>query len=1146
MPVMGMLAGGLLEVAARKVAAAAGDRIMRQWRFNEDLEKMRETMESIKAVLGEAERRAIQDASTELWLKRLVHASHDISDLLDEFDTTRKSPLQKRLGSDHRSKEMLPQDQVSEAQSLPLEYLREITNNFSDEHLLGKGGFGNVYKGVGKYGVLIAVKRLTLTMPASQDKQFENEIRHLMKLKHPNIVQLVGYCSETEDIVVQYDGKYVCAEKSERLICLEYLTKGSLHKYLSDESSGLDWDTRYKIIEGICYGLHHLHEEWNVNTPIIHMDLKPPNILLDDNMVPKIADFGLSRLFGEEQTRTRTSNFKGTLGYMAPEYINRGMITKKLDIFSLGVIIVEIVTGNREYPYEAGVSIQKYIQHVIKNWRIRLEKSSSSSYTSRDNDCRQIKKCIQIGLMCVNLNWEERPTTGQIIKMLHGSAYAEYSNEREFKILNPFLKLGSKFRMANNMKKLRQELEEISNDRDKYKLSGSSSSTQPQVIRNLEWPCNVTADILGRDQEKQEVIDLLMEASNSSDFIVLPIYGMGNIGKTTLAILVYNHTQFKAYKKAWVFVSQTFDLNKIRDSITSELQKDQNQLTDTVEPDAANKKILIVLDDVWEKDSLKLDALKRFLKDAGKGCKMHVIVTTRDADIAQKMKTNEAKKINHLPSDMCWAIIKQIVGFEERADKEMLEVTGKEIAAKCGGVALAARALGHMLKYRDFSGWVSVKDSCLWNLSMPGHTRSEYDHVCASLNLSFRSMNAYLRLCFAYCAIFPKGHKMAKDDLIYQWAALGFLEPSPGVSAREHGERYINQLLGISFFEHSESPSSAGSYGEDTTLFTMHDLVHDLAMQIMGDEVFDASINSNTGTRNCRYAALADCSKPLNSFLPHSDKITALRLLGNWKIGQYSAGFSIAKYLRLRVLDFGECSIEKLPSSIGKLKQLRYLNAPGIQDGMIPSCITKLSKLIYLNLRGSSAISALPESIGEMEDLMYLNLSGCSEIRELPESFGKLKNLVHVDFSKCTHVTGVSKFLENLTQLQYLNLSFCTNIGEVPVSLGRLTKLQYLNLSCSSYFKWRSDCDILSTLTNLEHLDLSSTEGLSLQTLPEALGSFTQLKYLNMSGCKELKVLPRSFGRLKNLVHLDLSGSYPSMLGDIPEALSSNAQSYPD
>ncbi|GJN37473.1 hypothetical protein PR202_gb26432 [Eleusine coracana subsp. coracana] len=129
-----------------------------------------------------------------------------------------------------------------------------------------------------------------------------------------------GCCSETKEKLVMYKGKLVCAEETERLLCFEYMPKGNLRGYLS------------------------------VGTPIIHMDLKPANILLDENMVPKIADFGLARLFGEEQTRTCTKSCEGTVGYMAPEYINRGIITKSLDIFSLGVIIIEIVTGHKEYP----------------------------------------------------------------------------------------------------------------------------------------------------------------------------------------------------------------------------------------------------------------------------------------------------------------------------------------------------------------------------------------------------------------------------------------------------------------------------------------------------------------------------------------------------------------------------------------------------------------------------------------------------------------------------------------------------------------------------------------------------------------------------------------------------------------------------
>ncbi|KAG0514816.1 hypothetical protein BDA96_10G225900 [Sorghum bicolor] len=315
--------------------------------------------------------------------------------------------------------------------NLSLEYLRNITNNFSDERLLGEGGFGTVYKGVLPNGESMAVKKLNSSMPGVKDKQFENEAYHLMRLKHPNIVLLVGWCSETEDIYVEYNGKYICAEKSERLLCLEYMPKGNLRGYLSDESSGLTWETRYKIIEGICYGLHYLHEERQLNAPIIHMDLKPANILLDNNMVPKIADFGMSRLFSEEKTWTCTISRDGTLGYMAPEYINRGLISTKSDIFSLGVIIIEIVTGQRDYPDESetGISSQEFTELVLKNWRDRLQKSLR--YTSLEIDYQQIKRCIEIGLDCLKLDRWRRPTISQVIKMLHGTECVDFSGRKE-------------------------------------------------------------------------------------------------------------------------------------------------------------------------------------------------------------------------------------------------------------------------------------------------------------------------------------------------------------------------------------------------------------------------------------------------------------------------------------------------------------------------------------------------------------------------------------------------------------------------------------------------------------------------------------------------------------------------------------------
>lgn len=237
------------------------------------------------------------------------------------------------------------QDSNAKPMSLPLEFLKAITSDFSTELLLGDGGFGEVYKGVLRSGKIIAVKKLFEIR--LEEEKFQNEVDYLMEIKHQNIVQLIGYCAESSwETIKQPNGKSIWAELPKRLLCFEYASNGSLHRYIFDESSGLKWSIRYNIIRGICSGLHFLHEKCR----IVHLDLKPENILMDAAMMPKIADFGLSRIFGSQQSRINTKSRTGSLGYVAPEYSFQGIVSMKADIFSLGVIIVEIVTGRSDYP----------------------------------------------------------------------------------------------------------------------------------------------------------------------------------------------------------------------------------------------------------------------------------------------------------------------------------------------------------------------------------------------------------------------------------------------------------------------------------------------------------------------------------------------------------------------------------------------------------------------------------------------------------------------------------------------------------------------------------------------------------------------------------------------------------------------------
>jgi serine/threonine protein kinase len=188
---------------------------------------------------------------------------------------------------------------------LPLALLENITLHFSKEREIGHGGFATVYKGVLSNGN-VAVKRIRNIYTIDETK-FHSEVSKLMAFNHQNIVRFVGFCASTDQKLIEYDGRYIYADVRERLICFEYISNGSLQKYITDELRGLDWSTRYRLIKGICDGLHYLQMEKR----IYHMDLKPANILLDNEMVPKITDFGLSRF--DEKSQTMSVNRYGSL-----------------------------------------------------------------------------------------------------------------------------------------------------------------------------------------------------------------------------------------------------------------------------------------------------------------------------------------------------------------------------------------------------------------------------------------------------------------------------------------------------------------------------------------------------------------------------------------------------------------------------------------------------------------------------------------------------------------------------------------------------------------------------------------------------------------------------------------------------------------
>ncbi|XLR02084.1 hypothetical protein S83_068282 [Arachis hypogaea] len=285
--------------------------------------------------------------------------------------------------------------------------IMDATNNFSIENKLGEGGFGLVYKGRLPNGKEVAVKRLSRNSDQG-DIEFKNELLLVAKLQHRNLVRLLGFCLETGERILVYE---FLPNKS-----LDYFIFGNLELLLGYSMSN-------KIIVGIAQGLLYLHEDSQLR--IIHRDLKASNILLDEQMNPKIADFGMARLFVENQTQENTVRIVGTYGYMAPEYALHGQFSIKSDVFSFGVLLLEIVSGHKNGDIHNG----EYVEHLISfTWRKWREGSDSASDivdpTLNSRFGYQIMRCIHIGLLCVQENLADRPTMATVVVMLNSDSLA--------------------------------------------------------------------------------------------------------------------------------------------------------------------------------------------------------------------------------------------------------------------------------------------------------------------------------------------------------------------------------------------------------------------------------------------------------------------------------------------------------------------------------------------------------------------------------------------------------------------------------------------------------------------------------------------------------------------------------------------------
>ncbi|XP_057957196.1 putative disease resistance protein RGA3 [Malania oleifera] len=501
----------------------------------------------------------------------------------------------------------------------------------------------------------------------------------------------------------------------------------------------------------------------------------------------------------------------------------------------------------------------------------------------------------------------------------------------------------------------------------------------------------------GRENDVLTIVNKVT-SSCSNDVSVIPIVGMGGIGKTTLAQLIYNDERVKEHfdVRIWVCVSENFDAKRILKEILESLTKEScgienlDTILEKIKDKLEGKIYLLVLDDVWNENQNKWEDLRsRLLSVSSKKVGNSVVVTTRSDKVASIMKTLPPHRLGKLSEENCWAIFERMAFVDGGVLKtqDFIEI-GRGIVKKCGGVPLAAKVLGGIMRFKRVKQeWLSILESERWNLP-----ESE-DGITAALKLSFDNLpSASLKQCFAYTAIFPKDYVIERVKLIQLWMAQGFLESSQecGLVMEDKGNEYFNVLLHNSLFQDVERDVIYG----DIKSCKMHDLVHDLAQSVSKSEilVLEGGYQGNE-IPAVRHLSLTDYEE--GKHIVGKDKGKKLRTLilsGVFKVCDEVLVYSKC----LRVLDLSRSEIKVLSDSVGKLKYLKYLDVSRTDIVRFPNSITKLYHLQTLNMKDCYMLQELPKEMRALINLRHLGLDLYNAERIMKDGPIEMRRLIHL------------------------------------------------------------------------------------------------------------------------------------------------------
>ncbi|XP_037475039.1 putative disease resistance RPP13-like protein 1 [Triticum dicoccoides] len=708
--------------------------------------------------------------------------------------------------------------------------------------------------------------------------------------------------------------------------------------------------------------------------------------------------------------------------------------------------------------------------------------------------------------------------------------------------------------------------------------------------------------IFGRDKELKQVLGFLNVPMNSkrkratcsvnastSNLVndtsriyslpILPIVGIGGVGKTTLSQHICNHQRVKSHFELiiWICVSDNFDVKRLtkeviqscngKEATTDNLDSLQRALSNHVK----NKRVLIVLDDMWD-DSLKENGQcwKRFcapFTSVQEGSMM--LITTRCPKVAEGVRTMEHIKLEGLEDSIFWKFFKLCAfGSENSINDPELECIGRRILPKLKGSPLAAKTLGRMLSMdMQASHWNSILVSELWEL------RQEDTDILPALRLSYMYLPFYLKQCFAFCAVYPKDYKFQKACLAEIWVAEGFVDPQGRVPIEDIGCRYFEDLVARSFFQ-----KASGGY-------IIHDLLHDMAQKVSEHDCFILRNKSEFDKvpQNVRHLYVLPSNDFDDSTLLRLSKYTKLRTLICKKNLGKMTGFVLdhwcTKLMRMRVISCA--STNELPESIGNWKHLRYLEiSRACPLKRIPSTFCWLYNLQILYAK-KCKLDSLPSDFDKLTCLQKfesLGLAYCARNNTTlnrdhateaePENRKYLDELTLVMGSDMSQppIGLKSLFLknyggsslpswfqpQNLPSLASLGFESCDglksiNLNERPAVGGSITTFSFLTVLTVK------NCDRLSTLDDLLTQEyIPAIEKIHIEDCPwllsvpgQRFGSFCYLKHLAVIVCPSINwqrglVLPSSLRSLSLLKCGDISPYVPSCLKNLASLVSLN------